>query len=107
GHADCAEGGTVRNVDFCKRPTERIVWYDAIQEDGTSKSGASPWFASINNHHNDQFASEGGNYGMLDGHVEWRQTRFGPRSDTDGSEAPIDPNVNMHDAYNMWYAWQR
>lgn len=92
GHRDCAEKGSLKALDSCLKPSERIVYWDAIKADGTSRTGASPHYASVNNHYKDNFKSVGGNYGMVDGHVEWRETRF-----TD----------NMHNAYNMYYAKNR
>lgn len=64
-------------LDNAEEPTQRIVWWDAIKPDGAQTAGLTNSWTSANNHHNGAFASEGGNYGMVDGHVEWRQTRHG------------------------------
>lgn len=66
----------VRAVSRAYNPAERIVWWDAIRPDGQQYfSNISVWRASVNNHHDGRFVPLGGNYGFLDGHVEWRQVR--------------------------------
>ena len=72
GHAQAGHEVVLRLSD-AREPAKRIVWWDAIKGDGVMQSG----YASMNNHHSGDFASEGGNYGFVDGHVEWRATRWG------------------------------
>jgi len=59
------------------KPSERIVWWDAISNDGVWKTPLTTWYASSNNHSAPGFIPEGGNYGFLDGHAEWRKVRRG------------------------------
>lgn len=78
GHAEVApHSGAVWKVSDCQKPDDRIVWWDALHYDGVSKLGSDPWATSANNHFTGNFKSLGANYGMLDGHVEWRETRHG------------------------------
>lgn len=72
-------------IDDSDDPSGRIVWWDAIRPDGVWKTPLSTWYASANNHYRGNFISEGGNYGMLDGHAEWRQTRWGDNMASPGS----------------------
>lgn len=64
-------------VSDSEQPANRIVWWDAIGPNGTWKTPLTSQWASANNHYKGNFESEGGNYGMLDGHAEWRETRWG------------------------------
>ena len=88
-HENCAEGGSLKRFDSCRKPSERIIYWDAIEDAGIGTAGAGSWTASVNNHHDGNWASVGGNYGMADGHVAWRETRY---------------DDNIHDEYGMMYA---
>ncbi len=76
GPAQVGHGRLVK-MSTAKNPFERIVWWDAISGDGVKRYGFNPWYTSVNNHHGGDFRSEGGNYGFVDGHAAWRETRFG------------------------------
>ena len=92
-HKECAEGGELLRMSSCSEPSDRIVWWDVIASPGTQTIGVSSKHASVNNHHDGAFASVGANYGMLDGHVEWRQTRW-------------DDNINDNIGDNI-YSWKQ
>ena len=69
--------GAVQRLTAAKRAPDRILWWDAIRPDGEGKYGFNPWYVSVNNHSSGYFEPDGANYGMLDGHVEWRDVRWG------------------------------
>ena len=75
GPSQAGHGILVRMSDSSD-PSKRIVWWDAISGNGTDRYGFNPWYTSVNNHHLGNFISEGGNYGFVDGHAAWRETRF-------------------------------
>jgi len=76
----------VSNFSKVERAGERIAWWDAILTDGSWRGGWGVWFQSVNNHYKGQFCPEGGNYGMVDGHVEWREVRWGDNMQGYGSQ---------------------
>lgn len=78
--------GRAARLSEARRPAERIVWWDALRPNGEYRYGFNPWYVSVNNHANNAFAPEGGNYGMVDGHVEWRTVRWGENMTTDTSQ---------------------
>ena len=59
------------------RAPDRIAWWDSIRPNGEAQYGFNPWYTSVNNHYGGNYVPEGGNYGMVDGHVEWRAVRWG------------------------------
>jgi len=65
------------------RAPDRIAWWDSIRPNGEAQYGFNPWYTSINNHYGGNYVPEGGNYGMVDGHVEWRAVRWGDNMTTD------------------------
>ncbi len=80
----------VRHLTRAYNPAERIVWWDAIRPDGQKYfSSISVWHASVNNHHDGSFVPVGGNYGFIDGHVEWREVRRGDNMANAGSGQEI------------------
>jgi prepilin-type N-terminal cleavage/methylation domain-containing protein/prepilin-type processing-associated H-X9-DG protein len=74
------------------RASERIAWWDAVRSNGEKIYGFAPWYTSVNNHYKGNFVPEGANYGMLDGHTEWREVRWGD---------------NMTEETYQWYARKR
>jgi len=67
----------VERIASANEPSRRIAWWDAISNDGVWKTPLANWYASANNHFTGNFVPEGGNYGFVDGHVEWRAVRRG------------------------------
>lgn len=82
----------VRHLTEAKRPAERIAWWDTITGNGSGAYGWGVWKTSANNHFHGHYIPDGGNYGMVDGHVEWRAVRW---------------NENMQSYTSQWYAFQR
>jgi prepilin-type N-terminal cleavage/methylation domain-containing protein len=59
-------------------PTTRIVWADVLKTPGSSNGGMSSWRQPANSHDsNGDCNPRGGFFGMVDGHVEWRDYQDG------------------------------
>ncbi len=58
-------------------PSTRIVWGEPLAAPGQS-GWSSNWSAPLNGHDTaGNFIATGANYAMVDGHVEWRSSRWG------------------------------
>ncbi len=75
----------VEKLSLARRPSQRIAWWDAIVPDGVGKTPLVTWYASANNHFTGNLVPEGGNYGFVDGHAEWRAVRWGDNMITAGA----------------------
>ena len=90
---------TVIRITDSKKPTDRIAWWDAIvpPERLSANGTVFSWSIPANNHSSSNWNPDGANYGMLDGHVEWREVRWSDNM------YPLPGDIGVQE----WYAWKR